>query len=194
VLLKLALASGVLGDFGRVGLQIAAVIGALVLVPVALVVIAAATLFAMLLAGFPGTGQSGPPLVPPDQLAVMLGVSRESGVRWELLAAIASVESDFGRNMATSSAGAIGYGQFLPSSWEAYGEGGDPYDFRDVLPAIARYLLDHGAPADLPNAVWAYNHSWAYVALVLGRASSYATLGLEVEPVEPSSFDLGGGS
>jgi transglycosylase-like protein with SLT domain len=194
VFLKLALVSGALGDLGREGLRVAAVIGALVLVPVALVVIAAATLFAMLLAGFPGAGQSGPPLVPPDQLVVMIEVGRESGVRWELLAAIASVESDFGRNMATSSAGAIGYGQFLPSSWEAYGEGGDPYDFRDVLPAIARYLLDHGAPADLPNAVWAYNHSWEYVALVLGRASSYATLGLEVEPVEPSSFDLGGGS
>ncbi len=79
-------------------------------------------------------------------------------------------------------------------SWAAYGEGGDPYDFRDVLPAIARYLLDHGAPADLPKAVWAYNHSWEYVALVLGRASSYATLGLGAEPSERSTFDAGGGS
>jgi membrane-bound lytic murein transglycosylase B len=113
----------------------------------------------------------------------MLEVSRESGVRWELLAAIASVESDFGRNMATSSAGAIGYGQFLPETWEAYGEGGDPYDFRDVIPAMARYLLDHGAPTDLPSAVYAYNRSWEYVALVLGRASTYASLG--PEPTEP---------
>ena len=192
--IKLALASGVLGDLGREGLRIVALIGALTLGPVVLVVVTAATLFAMLLAGFSSSVRSGPLAVPPDQLEVMLTVSRGSGVPWEVLAAIASVESDFGTNMATSSAGAIGYGQFLPSSWAAYGEGGDPYDFRDVLPAMARYLLDHGAPADLPNAVWAYNHSWAYVALVLGRASSYATLGLGVEPAVPSTFDVGGGS
>jgi len=192
--IKLALASGVLGDLGREGLRIVAVIGALTLGPVVLIVVTAATLLAMLLAGFSGAVRSGPLAVPPDQLEVMLAVSRESGVPWEVLAAIASVESGFGSNMATSSAGAIGYGQFLPSSWAAYGEGGDPYDFRDVLPAMARYLLDHGAPADLPNAVWAYNHSWEYVALVLGRASSYATLGLGVDPVEPSAFDVGAGS
>jgi transglycosylase-like protein with SLT domain len=191
MLLKLALASGVLGDLGATGLRVAGALLALVLVPVVLVTIAVATLLAVLLSGFPGFGQS-PRTVPPDQLAVMLDVSRESGVRWELLAAIASVESDFGRNMATSSAGAIGYGQFLPSSWAAYGEGGDPYDFRDVLPAMARYLVAAGVSTDIPNAIWAYNHSWEYVALVLGRASSYASLGLGVEPAEPSSFDIGG--
>ena len=192
--IKLALASGLLGDIGREGLRIVAVIGALTFGPVVLVVVTAATLLAMLLAGFSGAVRSGPLAVPPDQLEVMLAVSRESGVPWEVLAAIASVESGFGSNMTTSSAGAIGYGQFLPSSWAAYGEGGDPYDFRDVLPAMARYLLDHGAPADLPNAVWAYNHSWEYVALVLGRASSYATLGLGIEPADPATSDVGGGS
>jgi membrane-bound lytic murein transglycosylase B len=110
-------------------------------------------------------------------------------VPWELLAAIASVESGFGANMATSSAGAIGYGQFLPSSWDAFGEGGDPYDYRDAIPAMARYLVAAGVATDIPNAVWAYNHSWEYVALVLGRASYYAAAGLVPTPTpEPEQL------
>lgn len=111
--------------------------------------------------------------VPPDQLAAMQRVSMLSGIPWQVLAGIAKVESDFGRNMATSSAGAIGYGQFMPAQWEIHGDGGDPYDFNDVLPAMARYLLVANALEDMPGAIYAYNHSWDYVALVLDVASSY---------------------
>jgi hypothetical protein len=95
------------------------------------------------------------------------------GVPWEILAAIARVESDFGRNMATSSAGAIGYGQFLPSSWDAFGQQGNAYDYRDALPAIARYLCRHGVAHDPRQAIFAYNHADWYVDLVLGLASRY---------------------
>jgi murein DD-endopeptidase MepM/ murein hydrolase activator NlpD len=111
--------------------------------------------------------------IPPDQLAAMQQVALSSGLPWQILAAIAKVESDFGRNMSTSWAGAIGYGQFLPEMWAVYGNGGDPYDFHDVLPAMARYLLVAGAPDDMPGAVYAYNHSWSYVAQVLSLAASY---------------------
>lgn len=111
--------------------------------------------------------------VPPDQLAVMQQVSLVTGIPWQIFAAIAKVESDFGRNMATSSAGAIGYGQFLPEMWAVYGNGGDPYDYRDAIPAIARYLLDHDVTVDLPGALYGYNHSWAYVALVLSYATAF---------------------
>jgi cell wall-associated NlpC family hydrolase len=117
--------------------------------------------------------------IPPDQLEVMQQVSLQTGIPWQIFAAIAKVESDFGRNMATSSAGAIGYGQFMPATWAAYGTDGngdgiaDPYDFRDVIPAMARYLLANGAPADMPNALYAYNHSWAYVDHVLAYAAAY---------------------
>ena len=95
------------------------------------------------------------------------------------------MESDFGRNMATSSAGAIGYGQFLPSSWAIWGEGGDPYDYHDALPAMARYLCDFGAPEDLRAALFAYNHAEWYVDLVLETATRYgfalgSTLGTQV--------------
>src|SRR5438876_778095 len=85
--------------------------------------------------------------IPPDQLTVMRQVSAQTGVPWQILAAIARVESDFGQNMGPSSAGAIGYGQFLPSSWAEFGNRGNPYDYHDAIPAMARYLVTFGAPA-----------------------------------------------
>ena len=47
---------------------------------------------------------------------------------------------------------------------------------------MARYLVAAGVASDVPQAVWAYNHSWEYVALVLGRASYYAAGGLVPTP------------
>ena len=95
------------------------------------------------------------------------------GVPWHLLAAIARVESDFGRNMATSSAGALGYGQFLPTSWESFGNDGNVYDYRDALPAIATYLCQSGLERDPRAALFAYNHADWYVDLVLDLAVRY---------------------
>jgi Transglycosylase SLT domain len=110
-----------------------------------------------------------------DHLATMDRAARESGcgVPWQLLAAISRVESDFGRNMATSSAGAVGYGQFLPSSWQAFSQNGNPYDYRDALPAIARYLCQSGLARDPRAALFAYNHADWYVDLVLDLAVRY---------------------
>lgn len=161
----------------REGLKAIAGLVAVLVVPVVVVVLVAAVWIGSWLFGFGGGDTSSLPAVPPAQLAVMQQVADESGVPWTLLAAIASVESGFGANMSTSWAGAVGYGQFLPESWAAFGEGGDPYDYRDAIPAMARYLLAAGAPGDIPRAVYAYNHSWEYVSLVLGRMTAYATLG-----------------
>jgi hypothetical protein len=110
-----------------------------------------------------------------DHLATMDRAARESncGVPWQLLAAIARVESDFGRNMATSSAGAIGYGQFLPSSWQSFGGDGNVYDYRDALPAIALYLCQSGLDRDPRKALFAYNHANWYVDMVLDLAVRY---------------------
>ena len=120
--------------------------------------------------------------IPPDHLVVMRAAALETcGVPWQVIAAIAKVESNFGSNMATSSAGAIGYGQFLPSSWAAFGNGGNPYDYRDAIPAIARYLCAHGAPHDLRRAVWAYNHLDSYVEMVLTIATRYGLGAPETE-------------
>jgi Transglycosylase SLT domain len=115
------------------------------------------------------------PADPNDHVAriKLAAAASGCGVPWEVLAAIARVESDFGRNMATSSAGAIGYGQFLPSSWDAFGQQGNAYDYRDALPAIARYLCRHGVAHDPRQAIFAYNHADWYVDLVLGLAARY---------------------
>jgi murein DD-endopeptidase MepM/ murein hydrolase activator NlpD len=112
-------------------------------------------------------------IIPSDQLAAMQQIGGAMDIPWQVLAGIARVESDFGRNMATSSAGAIGYGQFLPEEWTIYGAGGNPYDYRDALLAMTRYLLVAGAPETVPDAIYAYNHDWSYVELVLSYASSY---------------------
>jgi hypothetical protein len=110
-----------------------------------------------------------------DHLAMIHQASTDSSckVPWQVLAAIARVESDFGQNMSTSSAGAIGYGQFLPSSWDAFGAAGNAYDYRDALPAIARYLCTAGAGQDLRRALFAYNHADWYVNMVLAFAVRY---------------------
>ncbi len=60
--------------------------------------------------------------------------------------------------------------QFLPSTWDAYGEG-DIEDPHDAIRAAARYLADHGAPGDMHDALWAYNHSDRYVTAVADHAA-----------------------
>lgn len=160
----------VLGDLGREAAKLVGALAVLLFAPLLLLVAA--------FGGLPEAARTTAASaaiaeIPPDQLEVMQQVSLQTGIPWQIFAAIVKVESDFGRNMGTSEAGAIGYGQFLPETWARYGEGGDPYDFHDVIPAMGRYLLANGAPADMPRALYAYNHSWAYVDKVLAYAAAY---------------------
>ena len=121
--------------------------------------------------------------VPPEHLEVMIAVEERYGIPWQVLAAIAREESSFGQNMGPSSAGAVGYCQFMPDTWTAYGrdENGDgvadPYDYRDCLPAVARFLLDHGWRNDdleaQRQALYSYNHDWSYVDRILVVAATY---------------------
>jgi len=100
-----------------------------------------------------------------------------------VLAAINWIETDFGRDLATSSAGAIGFMQFMPSTWAAYGidanadGSADPRDPWDAIFAAARYLRANGAPGDWSRAVFAYNHADWYVQKVLARADGYQAPG-----------------
>ncbi len=107
----------------------------------------------------------------PRPAAELLGYYREAerrfGVAWEVLAAVNMVESRFGRVTSPSSAGALGPMQFLPSTWRAYGMGGDVRDDRDAILGAANYLAASGAPGDYRRALYAYNPSWAYVRAVL---------------------------
>ncbi|MGH2694995.1 MAG: lytic murein transglycosylase, partial [Actinomycetota bacterium] len=70
------------------------------------------------------------------------------GVDWEVLAAINFVETRFGRVRSASVAGAQGPMQFIPSTWDTYGMGGDIQDPRDAIMAAANYLSASGAPTD----------------------------------------------
>jgi Transglycosylase SLT domain len=98
-----------------------------------------------------------------------------------ILASINGIESAFGANMGPSSAGAIGWMQFLPSTWASYGVDADgdgtadPYDPQDAIYAAASYLSAAGMPADTPGAIFAYNHADWYVAEVLANAGCYGT-------------------
>lgn len=96
-----------------------------------------------------------------------------------LLVAIHDVETQRDAEGATSSAGAVGPMQFLPSTWAAYGRDGDgdgtvtPWDIDDALAGATNLLCADGAadPAQQASAIWNYNHSWDYVQAVIDRAA-----------------------
>jgi hypothetical protein len=114
--------------------------------------------------------------IPPFLLPIYQAAGMQYGVRWEILAAINEIETDYGRNLNVSSAGALGWMQFMPATWNAYGVDAnrdglkDPYNPADAIFAAARYLDAAGAQTDIRKAVFAYNHADWYVESVLMRA------------------------
>jgi Transglycosylase SLT domain/Peptidase family M23 len=114
--------------------------------------------------------------IPPFLLPIYQAAGTEYGVQWEVLAAINEIETDYGRNLAVSTAGALGWMQFMPSTWRRYGVDAnrdgvkDPYNPFDAIFAAARYLRAAGADRDIRRALFAYNHADWYVESVLLRA------------------------
>ncbi|MBA3907006.1 MAG: lytic transglycosylase domain-containing protein, partial [Pseudonocardiales bacterium] len=133
--------------------------------------------------------------IPPRYLALYQQAAAVScpALDWTVLAAVGKVESDHGRSTApgvTDGAnlkGARGPMQFQPATFALYARpvppGGaeppSPYDPVDAVHAAARKLCHDGAAtgtdADLRAALYAYNHSAAYVDNVLTRAGLYTT-------------------
>jgi soluble lytic murein transglycosylase-like protein len=117
-------------------------------------------------------------IVVPEPAAALLGYYREaeaaSGIPWSYLAAINLVETRMGRIVGDSTAGAQGPMQFIPSTWAAYGRGGDVHDPRASILAAGRYLQAAGGPSKMDKALFAYNHSDAYVDAVKRYASVLA--------------------
>jgi hypothetical protein len=117
-------------------------------------------------------------IVGPAPLEELLGHYRaaeaEFGVPWSYLASIHLVETRMGRIRGTSTAGAQGPMQFIPSTWAAYGEG-DINSNRDSIRAAARYLRANGAPGNMANALFRYNQSQRYVRAVTAYAEVMRT-------------------
>jgi hypothetical protein len=121
------------------------------------------------------------------------GARRCPGLSWAVLAGVGKVESDHGRTRLPgvrsgwNHAGAAGPMQFgigvgrAGNAWARFGRDFDHdghtsvYDPGDAIPAAARYLCAHGAPRQLDRALYAYNHSWSYVAKVQQLARRYVT-------------------
>jgi murein DD-endopeptidase MepM/ murein hydrolase activator NlpD len=114
---------------------------------------------------------------PPKYLVkIYKAAARRYHVPWQILAAINAIETDYGRDLNISSAGAVGWMQFMPGTWEMYGTNFDgvgranPYDPQDAIFSAARYLAASGAPKHMRRALFAYNHALWYVDAVLWRA------------------------
>ena len=112
----------------------------------------------------------------PEPADTLLSYFRDGedrfNVAWEVLAAVMLVETRMGRIRSSSSSGARGPMQFLPSTWDAYGLGGDVHDPHDAVLGAANYLHASGAPRDYRRALYAYNPLDAYVTAVWSYAKA----------------------
>jgi membrane-bound lytic murein transglycosylase B len=117
---------------------------------------------------------------PAPPLGKLLSYYEEAahrfGIRWELLAAINFVESDFGRARTTARADAQGPMQFEPATWKAYGMGGDVYRSRDAILAAANLLAAYGGRTNELGALGHYNLSPLYWDAVLHISHRIATV------------------
>ena len=94
--------------------------------------------------------------IPPFLLPIYQAAGIQYGIRWEVLAAINEIETDYGRNLNISSAGAVGWMQFMPATWKMYGVDAnkdgkrDPFNPVDAIFAAARYLKAAGGDTGRP--------------------------------------------
>ncbi|HWX95430.1 MAG TPA: lytic murein transglycosylase [Solirubrobacteraceae bacterium] len=119
--------------------------------------------------------------IPPFLLPIYKAAAAQYGVPWQILAAINEIETNYGSDQSVSTAGAVGWMQFMPATWLQYGVDAlnagyaDPYNPVDAIFAAARYLRAAGAQTDLHAAILAYNHSEEYASSVLLRAKLIST-------------------
>jgi hypothetical protein len=119
--------------------------------------------------------------IPLFLLPVYKAAAAQYGVPWQILAAINEIETNYGNDLSVSTAGAVGWMQFMPATWVQYGVDAlnagyaDPYNPVDAIFAAARYLRAAGAQSNLRAAILAYNHSEEYLNSVLLRAKLIST-------------------
>lgn len=115
-----------------------------------------------------------PPPPADELLAAYRDAEGASGVGWNYLAAINLIETHFGSVTGDSSAGAQGPMQFMPSTFAAYGKGGDIHSPRDSIMAAGNYLAANGFAHDPDHALFRYNNADAYVRAVSDYAAALA--------------------
>src|SRR6266496_2579268 len=114
--------------------------------------------------------------MPPFLLPIYKAAEAQYGIAWQILAGVNEIETDYGRNLSVSSAGAVGWMQFLPSTWKSYGTDAngdgkaDPYNPVDAIVSAARYIRAAGGEQDIRKGLFAYNPANWYVDSVLLRA------------------------
>lgn len=124
--------------------------------------------------------------IPPFLLPIYQACGSEYGIPWQVLAAINRIETEFGTNVSTSYAGAMGWMQFMPGTWEAYGVDAngdrlkDPYNPVDAICAAGNYLAASGYAEDPRTAIFAYNRADWYVEDILTNAAAYSQIPTEM--------------
>ncbi|MHB8242146.1 MAG: lytic murein transglycosylase [Solirubrobacteraceae bacterium] len=119
--------------------------------------------------------------IPVFLLPIYKAAAVQYGVPWQILAAVNEIETNYGTDLSVSTAGAVGWMQFMPATWLQYGVDAlnagyaDPYNPVDAIFAAARYLRAAGAATNLRGAILAYNHSEEYADSVLLRAKLIST-------------------
>ncbi len=128
--------------------------------------------------------------IPPAYLTLVMDAAQTCpGLPWSVLAGVAKVESDDGQSTApgvhsgANYAGAEGPMQFEPATFAQCAVDADPgskpspYDPADAIYTAAAMLCADGAAsgtaAGIRQAIFAYNHSPAYVSQVLAWAARY---------------------
>jgi hypothetical protein len=105
--------------------------------------------------------------------------------------------------MSTSSAGAVGWMQFMPATWASYRvtPTGQPApngpagwnNPDDAIYTAAKYLRANGAPGNWQAAIYGYNHAGWYVQEVVARAQTYYQQGVTgTASGGPTFVSLGG--
>ena len=140
--------------------------------------------------------------IPPDYLVLYQEAGLGFGIPWQLLAGIGKVECDHGRDPqpacwkegVENAAGAGGPMQFLAATWQQYGIAAsgdgtpDRWNPADAIVSAANFLKQNGAQENIPAAVFAYNHSQAYVQQVLAWADLYTTAYSNRAGAQPASL------
>jgi len=177
---------------GSLGAKLAWAAAALVLAVVLVAGAAGAAIASLVTGGDTTPSATAVAEIPPPMLALYTQAAATCpGLPWSVLAAIGTVESANGTSTLPGVTSGMNYAgiaagpmQMEPGTFAEYSlpvppGGADPpsvYDPTDAVYATVRDLCASGARngADLPGAVWAYNHSDTYVAQVLALAQGYS--------------------